>query len=123
MSRIGVHGGHDSIPGHLTRDAPTPVTAIGSFGWFHVLPGDQRQQGEGLAGLLVGLDVAQCGQQRGGWSAAQNHIAALSTNSVHRVIDGATHEALIADEQGAAAITQAILDVVSSVRSPGPLVG
>src|SRR6266511_2976195 len=56
-------------------------------------------------------------------SAAQNHLAALSTNSVHRVIDGATHEALIADEQGATATTQAILDVVSSVRSPGPLVG
>ena len=49
--------------------------------------------------------------------AAQNHLATLSTNSVHRVIDGATHEALIADEEDAAATTQAILDVVSSVRS------
>jgi pimeloyl-ACP methyl ester carboxylesterase len=56
------------------------------------------------------------------WSAAQNHLATLSTNSVHRVIDGATHEALIADEEDAAATTQAILDVVSSVRSAGPLV-
>ena len=35
-------------------------------------------------------------------SAAQNHLATLSTNSVHRVIDGATHEALIADEDAAA---------------------
>jgi pimeloyl-ACP methyl ester carboxylesterase len=57
------------------------------------------------------------------WSAAQNHMVTLSTNSVHRAIAGATHEALIADEQGAAATTRAILDVVSSVRSPGPLVG
>lgn len=56
------------------------------------------------------------------WSAAQNHLATLSTNSVHRVIDGATHEALVADEDDAAATTQAILDVVSSVRSAGPLV-
>ena len=32
------------------------------------------------------------------WSAAQNHLATLSTNSVHRVIDGATHESLVADE-------------------------
>jgi pimeloyl-ACP methyl ester carboxylesterase len=55
------------------------------------------------------------------WSTAQNHLATLSTNSVHRVIDGATHEALIADKQYAAATTQAILDVVSSVRNPGPL--
>jgi pimeloyl-ACP methyl ester carboxylesterase len=54
--------------------------------------------------------------------AAQNDLATLSTNSVHRVVDGATHEALIANEQGAAATTQAILDVVSSVRSARPLV-
>ncbi|MFI6827506.1 alpha/beta fold hydrolase [Kribbella sp. NPDC050241] len=51
------------------------------------------------------------------WSAAQDHLATLSTNSVHRVIDGATHEALVADEQYAATTTQAILDVVSSVRA------
>jgi pimeloyl-ACP methyl ester carboxylesterase len=55
-------------------------------------------------------------------SAAQNNLATLSTNSVHRVIDGATHQTLIADEEDSAATTQAILDVVSSVRSEGPLV-
>jgi hypothetical protein len=54
-----------------------------------------------------------------GWSAKQNHLATLSTNSVHRVIDGATHEALIADEEYAT--TQAILDAVSSVRNERPL--
>jgi len=36
----------------------------------------------------------------------------LSTNSVHRVIDGATHAELVADEDAAAATSQAILDVV-----------
>ena len=56
------------------------------------------------------------------WSAAQNRMATLSTNSVHRIIDGATHEDLITDEEDAAATTQAILDVVSSVRSPRRLV-
>ena len=54
-------------------------------------------------------------------SAAQNDLATLSTNSVHRVIDGATHDSLISDEEDAAATTQAVLDVVSSVRSEGPL--
>jgi len=53
--------------------------------------------------------------------ASQNHLATLSTNSVHRVIDGATHQALIAEKEGAAATTQAILNVVSSVRSTAPL--
>jgi pimeloyl-ACP methyl ester carboxylesterase len=56
------------------------------------------------------------------WTAKQNHLATLSTDSVHRVIDGATHEALVGDEKYAAATTQAILDVVSTVRSSGPLV-
>jgi pimeloyl-ACP methyl ester carboxylesterase len=56
------------------------------------------------------------------WSAAQNRLARLSTNSVHRIIDGATHEDLITDEADAAATTQAILDVVASVRSKGALV-
>jgi pimeloyl-ACP methyl ester carboxylesterase len=56
------------------------------------------------------------------WSAAQNRMAMLSTNSVHHVVDGATHEALVANQEDAAATTQAILDVVSSVRSQGRLV-
>jgi hypothetical protein len=43
---------------------------------------------------------------------------------VHNVIDGATHASMISDEEDAATTTttQAILDVVSSVRSAGPLV-
>jgi pimeloyl-ACP methyl ester carboxylesterase len=56
------------------------------------------------------------------WSAAQNRMATLSTNSVHRIIAGATHESLIENEDDAAATTQAILDVVSSIRSKGALV-
>jgi hypothetical protein len=45
----------------------------------------------------------------------------LSTNSAHRVVDGATHTSLVLDEQDAAATTQAILDVVSSIRNDEPL--
>jgi hypothetical protein len=48
-------------------------------------------------------------------------MATLSTNSAQRVIDGATHGSLISDEEDAAATTQAILDVVSSVRTGGAL--
>jgi pimeloyl-ACP methyl ester carboxylesterase len=56
------------------------------------------------------------------WSVAQNRLATLSTNSVHRIIAGAIHEDLVASEEDAAATTQAILDVVSSVRSQRRLV-
>jgi pimeloyl-ACP methyl ester carboxylesterase len=57
------------------------------------------------------------------WSAAQNRMASLSTNSVHRIIDGASHEDLVANQDDAGATTQAILDVVASVRSPRRLAG
>jgi pimeloyl-ACP methyl ester carboxylesterase len=54
-------------------------------------------------------------------TAAQNRLATLSTNSAHRTIAGATHAGLVDDPDGAAATTQAILDVVSSVRSTVPI--
>ena len=57
-----------------------------------------------------------------GWSAKQDAMTTLSTNSAHRVIDGATHASLITDEEDAVATTQAILDVVASVQSTVPLV-
>jgi pimeloyl-ACP methyl ester carboxylesterase len=55
------------------------------------------------------------------WMTAQNKTATLSTNSVHRVIAGATHEALVAEQKYAGATTQAILDVVNSIRHNQPL--
>ncbi|TKK82397.1 alpha/beta hydrolase [Kribbella jiaozuonensis] len=52
------------------------------------------------------------------WQAKQKDLAGLSTNSSQRIVRGASHEALVGDEEYAAATTQAILDVVSAVRSP-----
>ena len=54
-------------------------------------------------------------------TAAQNHQATLSTNTVHHVIAAASHQSPIADKEGAADTTRAILNVVSSVRSTQPL--
>jgi pimeloyl-ACP methyl ester carboxylesterase len=56
------------------------------------------------------------------WMAAQDDLASLSTNSAHRVVDGAAHIDLIFEKDDAAVTSQAILDVVSSVRSGGRLV-
>jgi hypothetical protein len=55
------------------------------------------------------------------WMTVQEHLATLSSNSAHRVVEGAIHADLIADEKGAAATTQAILDVVSSIRTNEPV--
>jgi hypothetical protein len=54
--------------------------------------------------------------------AAQDDLASLSNNSAHRVVDGAAHIDLIFEKDDAAVTSQAILDVVSSVRSGEPLV-
>ena len=55
------------------------------------------------------------------WFVKQDRLAALSTNSTHHAIAGAVHEDLVAKQADAAQSTQAILDVVSAVRSKTPL--
>jgi pimeloyl-ACP methyl ester carboxylesterase len=57
----------------------------------------------------------------GSWLAAQDKLAALSTNSQHRVVVDATHASLVLDETDAAAASQGIRDVVAAVRSSRPL--
>jgi pimeloyl-ACP methyl ester carboxylesterase len=56
-----------------------------------------------------------------GWMAKQNKLAALSTDSVHHVVPGAAHADLVFEQRPAAVVSQAILDVVDSVRSGQPL--
>jgi len=51
---------------------------------------------------------------------AQDRMATLSSNNVHRVIDTATHDSLISGADAEASI-QAILDVLQSVRAGTPV--
>ena len=68
------------------------------------------------------LIVITAGQgQQAGWASAQNELGTLSTNSVHRIVPGATHASLIEDRSDAAVTSQAIRDVVRSVRAAQPL--
>ncbi|WP_433300988.1 alpha/beta hydrolase [Actinoplanes sp. CA-030573] len=55
------------------------------------------------------------------WATAQDRLARLSTNAAHRIIDGAAHEDLVADRRYAAISAQAVVDVVTSVRTAQPL--
>jgi hypothetical protein len=55
------------------------------------------------------------------WQSKQDHLATPSTNSLHRIAKATTHESLIDDEADSAAASQAIHDVVASVRSSQPL--
>ncbi|MGY1823231.1 alpha/beta fold hydrolase [Geodermatophilus sp. SYSU D00079] len=54
------------------------------------------------------------------WSAAHGRMAALSTDSSHRLVD-ATHAGLLDEEAGAAQSARAIDDVVGAVRTGSPL--
>jgi hypothetical protein len=53
------------------------------------------------------------------WPAMQDDLAKLSSNSVHRFI-GATHAALTEDQKDAAQSSQAIRDLVESIRVGRP---
>jgi pimeloyl-ACP methyl ester carboxylesterase len=57
-----------------------------------------------------------------GWLPLQDKMAGLSTNSLHRLLTNTDHPGVIHDKAGAAVASQAILDVVASVRSGAPLV-
>jgi pimeloyl-ACP methyl ester carboxylesterase len=56
-----------------------------------------------------------------GWMGLQNKMAELSTNSLHRVEPGATHDDLVSDPIHTVAVTKAIHDVVVSLRTGAPL--
>jgi pimeloyl-ACP methyl ester carboxylesterase len=54
------------------------------------------------------------------WQSKQDHLATLSTNSLHRHVN-ATHASLLEDEADSATASQAIHDVLTSVRTSQPL--
>jgi pimeloyl-ACP methyl ester carboxylesterase len=54
------------------------------------------------------------------WQSKQDHMATLSTNSLHRHAN-ATHQSLLDDEADAAVASKAIHDVVVAVRTSRPL--
>ena len=59
----------------------------------------------------------------GGWMAAQNELAALSTNSAHQLLPNATHSMLTEDKATAARSSRAIDEVVNAVRTNTALTG
>jgi pimeloyl-ACP methyl ester carboxylesterase len=111
-ARLGIGRLLDVTPGHLRstieeyNQAGSSVRQAASLKSFTDKP---------LAVLTAGSG------NRPGWAASQEALATLSTNSVHRVIDGATHTSLIDDPEDAAKTTQGILDVISAVRTGRPL--
>ena len=72
-----------------------------------------------LDGKPLIVVTADQGNNDDQWQAKQDHLATLSTNSLHRHAD-ATHQSLL-EEMDSVAASQAIHDVVEAVRTARPL--
>ena len=97
--------------------ATTPRNVRGQLEELSTLAGSLNQASRlsDLGGKPLAVVTASEGQQSG-WSAAQDRLATLSTNKVHRVVT-ATHGSLLLDETDSAHSARAIADVVRSVRT------
>jgi hypothetical protein len=52
-----------------------------------------------------------------GWLKLQDDLATLSSDSTHRIVEGATHTSLLYERSDAQASSAAIVDVVAAVRN------
>lgn len=107
--------------GQVEAFATSPGSVRGSLEELSTLAGslEQARQLTDLAGRPLAVVTASKGQQAG-WFAAQDRLATLSTNRVHRVVP-ATHMSLLMDERDSAHTVRAIADVVGSVRTRSAL--
>src|SRR5215211_3860851 len=67
------------------------------------------------------LAVVSASEQSSDWLEMQDELAALSSNSVHRVVEGATHESLLYDKGDSKVTSTTIEQVVDAGRTDQPL--
>jgi pimeloyl-ACP methyl ester carboxylesterase len=113
LARVGLLGPILGLP----ADQSNPAAARGGRDEIVALPSalEQARALTGLGGRPLIVVTAGSGQQEG-WLEAQDQLPGLSTASVHRVLADATHNSLISGVD-ATASSQAILDVVASLRA------
>jgi pimeloyl-ACP methyl ester carboxylesterase len=63
------------------------------------------------------LAVVTAGTQEPEWLKLQDDLVTLSSDSTHRVVEGATHTSLLYERSDAQASSAAIVDVVAAVRN------
>lgn len=112
LARLGLGrvAGYDAREARSFRDEVAAIPAV--------LERAQALDGIGSTPLVV---VTAGTGQLAGWDAAQERLAALSTNSVHHVVPAAKHASLVDDGADATASSRAIREVVRSVRQATPL--
>jgi major membrane immunogen (membrane-anchored lipoprotein) len=65
--------------------------------------------------------VVTAGTEPPSWLKLQDDLVTLSSDSTHRVVEGATHTSLLYERSDAQATSAAIVEVVAAVRNDRPL--
>ncbi|HEX7168073.1 MAG TPA: alpha/beta hydrolase [Acidimicrobiales bacterium] len=81
---------------------------------------DQAAELDTLGDIPLAIVTAGLGHDAD-WSPMQDHLATLSSNSVHRRLPDATHQMVVEDEGAARQASEAIVDVVVAVRTNTPV--
>jgi hypothetical protein len=100
-------------------DALTPSTRQWSTSALEFLAPTQTRRLGSLGNKP--LAVVTAGASEPSWLELQDDLATLSSNSMHRVVKGATHTSLLYERSDAQATSAAIVDVVTAVRNDRPL--
>jgi pimeloyl-ACP methyl ester carboxylesterase len=124
LTRLGLgplFGSGSHLPGDAANQTPTLTSsshgARNTRDELSILPTTFREA-QALTTLQskpLGVLTASESLQTGGWSAAQNTLVRLSSNSAHRNVIS-SHAGLLEDAPGAAASTRMILQVTAQVR-------
>jgi pimeloyl-ACP methyl ester carboxylesterase len=124
IGRLTLGRGFGGLPPRAREDArafaPSPRELRSNRTEFMMLPTvfDQAKALKSLDGKPLAVLTAGRGQQAG-WAAAQDKLAHLSRNSVHRTVQDATHSALLEEQRFAAMSSRAIAEVVQAAREVG----
>src|SRR5215211_9142665 len=100
-------------------DALTPSTRQVSTSAGEFLAPTQTRRLGSLGNKPLAMVTA--GKSELSWLKLQDKLATLSSNSMHRVVKGATHTSVVYDRSDSQATSAAIVEVVAAVRNDRPL--
>jgi pimeloyl-ACP methyl ester carboxylesterase len=126
VGRLIAQSSYDTFPARLRDEARANASLARNLrSWIEefVQASISMQQAAALTNLdgkpLIVLTADT--DNAAGWQQKQDQMASLSINSLHRIAKATTHGSMVSDEADSAAASQAIGDVVASVRTSQPL--
>lgn len=129
INRLYVASGGEFDFGDLTEPQKSELKALWSSPEYFLsqnAEGLARQgiyaDGQALGGLgSLPLFVVSAGQNTLGWHELQKDLASLSTDSIHLILENATHVSLAFNQGDAQEVSRAILQIVDAARTGKPL--